>query len=594
MANNRHAPWHPAVPLLAAILATSAANAADQLAEPTAAIQPATASPGERVTLQITIPLQPGLHIYTDRVPEGLFATTVKFLQPGPVHWKLPVTLPAAKTIHSLGQTVQVIEPDPATDAVTVTVTGTVTPQPTAAAHRITIALTYQACTDRLCYPPIIDKKLTTSLTTTTTSVGATAPATVPPVSPEKSTGYGSTFSLFSKTIDLANLPSLVSLAVAFLAGIILNIMPCVLPVIPIKILQLAHQAREHRQSVPGLTLIFCLGIVVFFLAFGTVAIVLKHSLTWGQQFQSSIFLIGSILLMIWLALGAFGLYEVRVPPVLAARAPTAASRAGAFAMGVFAGLLSTPCSFALLGAAVAWAQTQSGPMTIVGFGAIGAGMACPYLIIAAHPSLIDRIPTSGRWSELFKQAMGFLLLGVAAFLVSVLPKEQILTVLLYCVLFALVVWLWGQLWQPTAGGTKRAPKALALALLAVCGYYMLRAPSENLPWQALNRQTLHQAADTGQPYLVEFTADWCLNCKTVDLRVFRDRKVIRAIKDNGIILLRADLTRADRFAGDQLRKWTGQSGIPFTVVFKKSRRPALLPGIYSPADLLKAIGAKD
>jgi thiol:disulfide interchange protein len=588
------------------ILSVSPAGA-QQPGPPQVQITPNPAQPGQDVTLTVRIPLAPGFHVYA---PDVEFGTKLGIMEPGPILWDLPPRFPPTSTLNFLDTVLKVIAPDPTTHAVDIIITGQVPLDTQLGKYPIKLVLFYQACSDTVCLPPEKTTLSTTiSIVFATTAIvpqplkGGTTTIAAPPtqqtgtpstaevLKPSTPAGYGTKVSFLFTEFDLQDVPFVLSLVVAFVAGVILNIMPCVLPVIPIKVLQLVHDAQEHRRSVVGLSLSFCLGILAFFMAIGIGAVVLHQAISWGQHFRSPLFLVGTALLLIWLALGMFDAYQIQAPAFIRARSPRATSYAGGFLMGMLAGILSTPCSFGLLGGAVAWAQIQSAPVTLIVFATIGAGMAAPYALLASWPGWVQRIPTSGRWSELFKQAMGFVLLGVAAFLVSALPGAMLLAAMLYSVLFAAVVWLWGRLWQAGSTGKTTLAKLGAVAFLVLIGFFVFRPGRVMLRWEPLTPYTLAAAERSGQPYLVEFTADWCLNCRVVELLVFHNRTVIQAINDHKVVVLRGDLTEDDTFAGMKLREWTGRDAPPFTVVFRPEGRLILLPGIYSARDLLATIG---
>jgi thiol:disulfide interchange protein DsbD len=319
-------------------------------------------------------------------------------------------------------------------------------------------------------------------------------------------------------------------------------------------------------------------------------AIFLKGGFSWGQTFQSSGALITLSLILVLLALGMFDIYQITVPGFIANRSFVQKGFLGAMSMGFLAGILSTPCSFGILGAAVAWAQGQAAWVTILGFLTIGIGMAFPYVFLSAFPKLLARIPKTGRWSELFKQGMGFLLLAVAIFLISSLPKDRILWALLYMVLMAFVVWFWGVVLEFKKTGLARLGRIAAVAVLVIGGWGMLRAEPEPLQWQKLTPESLRMAQTSGKEVLVEFTADWCINCRTVEYLVFNDQRLKSFLRDRNVVLLRGDLTEGDPYTKQVLREWTGTEAPPFTIVFKTDNQRVLLPGIYSTGDLIQAI----
>lgn len=295
-------------------------------------------------------------------------------------------------------------------------------------------------------------------------------------------------------------------------------------------------------------------------------------------------------MILVLLALGMFDVYQVLVPKFVANRSFVQKGHIGALSMGFLAGILSTPCSFGILGAAVAWAQSQAVWLTLVGFMMIGLGMAFPYVLLSASPRFVAKIPKTGRWSELFKQSMGFLLLGVAVFLVTALPKDKVVWMLMYLVLFAFVIWFWGQVLEFKHGFWSKTAKVAGVIVLIVSGWGMLRSESNRLEWQELTEVNFTTAISSGKDVVVEFTADWCINCKTVEYFVLENELVKEALRRNEVVLLRADLTSKNPYAEKMLRQWTGQSGPPFTIIFKANGHRVLLPGIYDKQELIEAV----
>jgi thiol:disulfide interchange protein len=591
--------------------------------EPVIEFDPSGVRAGESVELKVLIPLSPGLHLYGPGVPEPYYATQAKITSSGPIKWDVKPVYPRVSELEAAGETIQVLEPQDG--KVTLRFMGTVSDEVPASTVDISISLTYQACSDSQCYPPVIDKVVrgTFKIGSTWNKEGQTSGKSVESEetavvggleggaevssggsleetavvsqsgdSSEKtgSDGLGTTVSLFSHKIDLRKAGVAIPLMVAFLAGLILNIMPCVLPVIPIKILQLAKQAQHENHSPLRLAMIFSVGVVSFFLSIGVVAVILKGGFSWGQTFQSTTILMALSMILVLLALGMFDVYQVLVPKFVANRSFVQKGHIGALSMGFLAGILSTPCSFGILGAAVAWAQSQAVWLTLVGFMMIGLGMAFPYVLLSASPRFVAKIPKTGRWSELFKQSMGFLLLGVAVFLVTALPKDKVVWMLMYLVLFAFVIWFWGQVLEFKHGFWSKTAKVAGVIVLIVSGWGMLRSESNRLEWQELTEVNFTTAISSGKDVVVEFTADWCINCKTVEYFVLENELVKEALRRNEVVLLRADLTSKNPYAEKMLRQWTGQSGPPFTIIFKANGHRVLLPGIYDKQELIEAV----
>ena len=209
----------------------------------------------------------------------------------------------------------------------------------------------------------------------------------------------------------------LVWMLLAFVAGLVLNVMPCVLPVVSIKVLSFVQQAGESRRRVLAMGLVFAAGMLTVFLALAAVAIL--FGLGWGQQFQSQAFLIILITLVFAFALSLFGVYDFAVPTGVnaLAAATTREGFASVYLKGVLATLLATPCSGPFLGSTMAWTLTQPPSIVLLMFSMLGLGMAMPYVVLTAHPESLTRLPKPGAWMETFKQIMGFLLMGTVAYL---------------------------------------------------------------------------------------------------------------------------------------------------------------------------------
>ncbi|MHC4572654.1 MAG: protein-disulfide reductase DsbD family protein, partial [Planctomycetota bacterium] len=238
------------------------------------------------------------------------------------------------------------------------------------------------------------------------------------------------------------------ALGLAFVAGLALNIMPCVWPVLPIIVMRIVEQARHSRAGSVAMGLVFCLGIVLFFACLAGVNIILQlfygTVLQWGDQFRNPAFVAGMALLLIVLALFMFGVFTITVPSSIASRSGPGRGYAGALGMGFLAAILSTPCSFGILAAAFAWAQGQHLALGTFAILVIGVGMALPYAILTSVPGLLKRLPRAGRWMELFKQAIGFVLLVIAVKLIAALPEVRRTGVMYFAVILGFCVWMWG------------------------------------------------------------------------------------------------------------------------------------------------------
>ncbi len=390
-------------------------------------------------------------------------------------------------------------------------------------------------------------------------------------------------------------------LALALLAGLVLNIMPCVLPVIPLKVLGIVQQAKESRRRFMTLGLAFAGGIVLFFAAIAVFNVVLKVVLAgafhWGEHFQYPAFRIGMTILMVVLAANLFGLFTVLAPRKageLEAQVSGREGHASALAMGVLTGVLATPCSFAILTQAFAWAQTQTLTLGSLGIIAIGVGMALPYGLLIAFPKLVQRLPRPGRWMEIFKQGMGFVLLLVAVWLLSTLGGDSYpFWVLAFCVVLAAGLWMWG-MWLRHDVPLRRqlTVRGAAAVLVIAAGFWMLTPPRPlAVQFEQFDQAKIDAAIAQNRIVLVDFTADWCVNCKTVEKRVYDSQKIADRLKELNVLALKGDVTNKGMPANALKDKLGLGGGIPVTVIFPPGGgQPIRLTGIFSPDDLLKAL----
>jgi len=240
----------------------------------------------------------------------------------------------------------------------------------------------------------------------------------------------------------------LFALVLAFVAGLSLNIMPCVWPILPLVIMRIVEQSRESRRRAFTMGLAFCMGILAFFACLAVANIILRSfygtSLGWGDHMRNPLVGTGLALLMVVMSLFMFGVFNISVPSSVAGKAGSGKGHAGSVGMGFLAAILSTPCSFAILTAAFVWAQGQALAMGTFAIMVIGVGMAVPYVILTSMPGFLNRLPRAGRWMELFKQGLGFILLVIAAKMIKGLPEGSKINVLYFAVVVSFCVWMWG------------------------------------------------------------------------------------------------------------------------------------------------------
>ena len=301
----------------------------------------------------------------------------------------------------------------------------------------------------------------------------------------------------------------------AFLAGLFLNVMPCVLPVIGLKIMSFVTQAGESRARIFTLNLWYSLGLMAVFMILATMAVVLK--LGWGEQFSSTAFNLVLVCVVYVFGLAMLGVWEIPIPGFVGTSKSLDASEQegaiGAFCKGALTTVLATPCTGPLLGPALTWAVKQPPVLTYTAFATVGLGMAFPYLLIGAFPQLISFLPKPGAWMNTFKQLMGFVLMGTVVFIFSFMDKQYLIEALAMLVGLGMACWLIGKLPFSASLPEKLRTWAISFAvvlLTAVTMFVVLPLlSSHELPWVEFDRKSLDQYRAEGHTLLVDFTADW-------------------------------------------------------------------------------------
>ncbi|MHC4755656.1 MAG: protein-disulfide reductase DsbD family protein [Planctomycetota bacterium] len=381
-------------------------------------------------------------------------------------------------------------------------------------------------------------------------------------------------------------------LLLALLAGLALNIMPCVWPILPLIVMRIVEQSKKSKGLSMAMGIAFCVGILLFFASLAVSNIILRSfydsSLSWGDHLRNPVIVMAMSILMIVMALFMFGVFTVPVPSSVAGKAGTGRGLAGSIGMGFLAAVLSTPCSFGILTLAFVWAQGQSLPLGTLAIMVIGVGMAVPYAVLTSMPGLLARLPRAGRWMELFKQTIGFVLLIVAVKLVKAVPRENQTDLLYFAVVLSFGVWMWSS-W--VSFGSKLSRKiivrGLAVVLVAAAGYFFFMP--QLVDWQEYDATLIDQARDQGRPVLIEFTADWCTNCEAVDKMVFRRKQIAGLIKQKNVLAIKGDTTLKNNPATVAMKEVYNEPAVPVTIL--------ILPGRSEPVrfhDILFAAKLKE
>lgn len=463
--------------------------------------------------------------------------------------------------------------------------------------------LRYQACNDSQCLPPVT----TEATVTLTVGPGGTPVASdlfkaAAPPAPEPGPKPGR---------GLA-----VMLLLALLGGLILNAMPCVLPVLSLKVFGLVRSAGHGRSEVVRGALATAAGILASFLALALAAIAARAAgaaVGWGIQFQRPGFVAFLAVVVVLFSLNLWGLFEITLPQRLA-RVGGAGPReglAGHFVSGLFATLMATPCSAPFLGTAVGFALGQEAPAILAIFTAVGLGMALPYLLLAAAPGAARFLPRPGAWMDTLRGVMGFLLAAAAVWLFYVLSSQISLERLaaIQLGLLAMALFLWLRHRQMLSGGTRaRSRRWLAEAGMigAVALTVGIAAVSPTLPaagtnprlaggapglieWQPWDRARAESLAAGGQLVFVDVTADWCFTCKVNERLVLETPEIAGAFKEHGVVPMKADWTNRNDEIGRFLAEH-GRYGIPFYLLYRPGQEPRVFSELLTKEGLREAV----
>ncbi len=393
-----------------------------------------------------------------------------------------------------------------------------------------------------------------------------------------------------------------------FIGGFILNLMPCVLPVISLKIFGFIQHAGKDRRAILRNGLSFVLGIFVWFLGLALLLIALKaagHEITWAAQFTNPYFVLALSVIVLVFALDLFGVFEITLPQALMQRmqSSTHEGEAGSFFQGLFATALATPCTAPFLGTAIGFAFTQSPFIILLMFAAVAAGMSAPYFLLSAQPAWMKFLPQPGPWMVHVKQFMGFLLLATLLFLIYVLGAQRGLEGAIWASCFLLIIaiacWMKGAFVVPTASAAKRAGSiVIMLALLIASGVYFIGDKFQSAKidiaqttlagdWQPFTPERLQSERDAGRAVFVDFTAAWCLTCKFNEKAVLENSDVRDSFQRHAVVKMKADWTNGDPAITKLLQQF-GRPGVPLYVLYPgKSQEPIVFPELLTKNILL-------
>ncbi|WP_277558198.1 thioredoxin family protein [Ereboglobus sp. PH5-10] len=391
------------------------------------------------------------------------------------------------------------------------------------------------------------------------------------------------------------------TLLLAFVGGLILNLMPCVFPVLGIKILGFVNQAGASRRKVTLHGIAFTVGVLVSFWALAGLLAVLRaggEQLGWGFQLQSPVFVFALAALLLIFAMSMSGVFEFGLSATsVGGGLQTKGGYAGSFFTGVLATVVATPCSAPFLAPALGAALAMSTGESFFVFTAIALGLSTPYLLLSIFPGAVKVLPRPGAWMETFKQAMAFPLYATVGYLVWVLAgqlsENGLLMALFAFVLVALGVWFYGRYAAP---GNSSRRKTIGIAGALVClllggllGWPRAAAPTD-IVWEKWSPAAVASAQTSGKTVYVDFTARWCATCQANKKLVFSSDEVNRVFRNKNIVALKADWTNKDAQITAELAKF-GRSAVPFNLVYKPGEpEPVVLPELLTPGIVLDAL----
>lgn len=641
--------------MLVALLALSAAWAQSGVVHVWAVAQHARVYPGERLAVAVVLDHGDRLHTWPSaaqdvlpaEIAAGAIRTEIEVVdreawaaRVGPVQW--PVPTPAPVPNPSVGPDAPPTVDVPVYSKRAVAFVPVIVAEDAPAGPgTLRLRVRYQACDDRVCYPPD-EADLTVSV------------EIVPPGTPRTESGPAGLFETFDAAVfvrmarsssasppasdvrtgdatprllfvipvpDVNTAYGLALIALlAVLGGVALNLTPCVLPVIPIKVITISQQAGSPARSL-RLGLWMAAGVVAFWVAAGLPVVMFTAVTDVSQVFGIWWVTTGLGLLIAIMALGLMGAFAFPMPQVVYAVTPRADTAWGSFAFGVMTGVLGLPCYGFVVGALLPAAAATSPLVTLTIFSGVGVGMAAPYAVLAAFPTLLGRIPRSGPAGELVKQVMGLLLLGAAAYfigsgLITLISEHPYLarTLHWWAVALCAVVaggWLSLRTFQLTRRAMWRSLwSVLALLVSAVPLWYVVdvtaqarsaweprRAdtlPPGALPagvWIEYTPQRLEAALAAGYRVVIDFTAEWCLICKYLKATVLAREPVRSALARPDVVLLTGDCTSRFSPAWDKLRE-LGKTGVPLLVVYGPGLPQPWMSNAYTAEQVLEVLEA--
>lgn len=608
-----------------------------------ASLVPASLAAGRRAELLIAVEVESGHKLQMHQPPvAGLISTDVILDTTPGIEYGAPM-YPPAEAPKKLEPGLEGLKEYRGRFVIRVPVRG----KETLAGAEVVLGglLRYQACTDEgTCYPPAYAAFTTRApIDSGAASTGPSAPArptaAMNPNPPASDTNEGGDSVVLSPAVreflagvdpmETASSPGglLHYLLFAFIGGLILNVMPCVLPVIAIKVLSFVRQAGESRSHIFLLNVAYSAGVIAVFLTLATLAVALN--IGWGGLFQRPEFNIAMAGLVFAMGLSLLGVFEIPVPGFAGSMAASGQDEGpvAAFFTGVLATLLATPCSGPFLGVTLGWSVLQPPLVTYLVWTTMGLGMASPYLVIGLFPGLVRWLPRPGNWMVTFKELAGLVLMGTVVFIIWFLDERYTIPVLVMLLGITIASWMIGNLYSHSSPAHhKNLVRVGAMVVAAGIIYFsmtfvlrmverkhefqLLRQKSEwaresgvrlpepvagenaaELAWQPFSGERVVELIAEGRTVLVDFSAAWCLTCKANEANALNTPATVDLVRELNAVTVYADYTALS----PEIKQWLDRFhsiGVPLTVIFpgRDARRPIILRDLYTQATLLASL----
>jgi thiol:disulfide interchange protein DsbD len=550
---------------------------------------------GQQAVLAVVLDIKPGFHAQSHKpLDPNLIAYTVT-AEPNPqADWSDPIYPPGKlEEFPALGK-ISVYE-----DKVIVYIPVQIKKDAPVGSLTLKGHARYQICNDRVCFAPVNKPfEVSTQIIPPGQPLEPNEPDLFKSFDP-KALSKSATINTPNATLfglELTQDSYALAFFGAIVVGMIFNVMPCVLPIVPLKAMGFYQAAQERRGRSIALGAVFSAGIIATFGALAVIVVVLRV-FAWGELFANPWFAAAIVIILLALALGTFGFFGVVLPSKVYEFAPKHDTYIGNFLFGILTAILSTPCTFGMFLGLLVWASLQSPVVGTSLVMAVGFGMAVPYLILAAVPELARRFPRTGPWAEIVKQMMGFLLLGTAIYFARRFLPEGLAEQGFWWLLFAVVAASGAFLVIRTLQFTHKLRPVIIASVIAVLlispalaiTLHLTYVPVE---WVKYTPEAFASAVQSGKPVLIDFTAKWCGNCQAIEATVYVDQRTVDLIKQKQIIPFKADLTDSNAAGWELLRSLHPVGAIPFTAIYLPGQSdPRKLAGIYSTAELLQTFG---